>query len=545
MRIELRVDSADQERIPAKGPVVVVANHPYGVLDGALLNVLLTRVRPDVKILTNFLLQDVPELRKHSIFVDPFETDRSIEANCRALREALAWLQSGGMLAIFPSGEVSHWQMPPAQIADPVWNDTAVRLIRRTGATALPVFFCGHNSVGFQLLGMVHPKLRTAFLLQEFLKQEGRSVEVRIGSPVTADAVRSIEDDRKAIEYLRWRTYLLAQRRKPQASWPSSVRTRFISTIQEPVAAPVAPANLAAEIEKLGSGQCLAENGDFAVYLGSAERVPNLLLEIGRLRELTFRGVGEGTGKVRDLDSFDQYYGHILLWSKRKNELVGAYRVGNTAEILPSRGINGLYTSTLFRYDERLFERLGPALELGRSFIRPEYQRQYAPLLLLWKGIACLVAMHPKTPVLFGAVSISNEYNKTSREMIYRFFESRIQEDELAQFIVPRRKFRSGLLRQWDCQAMCRILRDLDELSEPIGDVESDGKGLPILLRQYAKIGGKMLGFNVDRKFSDVLDGLVLVDLRETAPSVLDRYMGKDAAANFRRTHRLVSTALD
>jgi len=543
MRIDLRLGAGDQARIPASGPVVVVANHPYGVLDGALLTVLLTRARLDVKVLTNSLLGDIPELQQHCIFVDPFEMDRSVESNRKAVREALAWLQRGGMLAIFPAGEVSHWQMPPAQIADPQWNETAVRLIRRTGASALPVFFCGHNSVGFQLLRMIHPKLRTAFLLQEFLKQEGRTVEVRVGSPVEANAITSLSDDREAIEYLRWRTYLLARREKSQASWPSAMRTRLVSKIQEPVAAQVESAKLAQEMSVLPAHHCLAENADFAVYLGLANELPNALLEVGRLREVTFRGVGEGTGKARDLDSFDEYYWHIILWNKTRQELVGAYRAGNTAEIIASRGVDGLYTSTLFRYDSCLFEKLGHALELGRSFVRPEYQRQYAPLLLLWKGIARLVAMHPEIPVLFGAVSISNEYNKASREMIFRFFESRMQEDELASYIVPRRKFRPGLLRNWDCRAMCRSLRDLEELSKPITDVESDGKGLPILLKQYAKIGGKLLGFNVDRKFSDVLDGLVLVDLRQTDPAVLERYMGKAAAREFRRMHGFVATA--
>src|SRR5579872_4209116 len=189
MKIKMRVSDIDQARIPKTGPVVAVANHPYGVLDSAILTVLLTRVRPDVRILTNFLLADIPELQRHCIFVDPFETDRSIEANRRAMRESLAWLQQGGLLAIFPSGEVSQWQMPAGQVADPEWNDTAVRLIRRTGATALPIYFCGHNGVGFQLLGMIHPKLRTAFLLQEFLQQEGKRVEVRVGSPVHAESL--------------------------------------------------------------------------------------------------------------------------------------------------------------------------------------------------------------------------------------------------------------------------------------------------------------------------------------------------------------------
>jgi len=184
-----------------------------------------------------------------------------------------------------------------------------------------------------------------------------------------------------------------------------------------------------------------------------------------------------------------------------------------------------------------MFEKIGPALELGRSFVRPEYQRQYAPLLLLWKGIARLLATHAETPVLFGAVSISNDYSKASREMIYRFFEARVQEDEWAGLIEPRRPFRPAGLRPWDCRAMCHALRDLEELSQSITDVETDGKGLPILLRQYAKIGGKLLGFNVDRKFSNVLDGLVVVDLRKTAPAVLERYMGREAAIRFRTRH--------
>ena len=562
MQVKLRVESVDIARIPSTGPVVVVANHPLGMLDGAMLTALLTRVRPDVKVMTNYLLRDVPELARHCIFVDPFQSDSAtrpsgINTNCRALREALAWLQSSGMLAIFPAGEVSQWQFPQGEIADPTWNDTAVRLIRRTGAAALPVYFCGRNSMSFHLFGMIHPRLRSAFLLQEFLHQAGRTVEVRVGSEIPAESVDAITDDREAIEYLRWRTYLLAKRTGPAKSWQIAVRSKISEKVRQPVA-PAEPAEiLADELNCLAADRCLVENADLAVYLVKANETPRMLQEIGRLREVTFRQAGEGTGKQRDLDRFDRYYWHVLLWNKTKRELVGAYRAGNTAEILAERGLNGLYTSTLFRYDACVFEKLGPALELGRSFVRPEYQRQYAPLLLLWKGIARLLAVHTDTPVLFGAVSISNDYSKASREMIYRFFEARMREDELAgsiesakmerrkiepgmierKMIEPRRAFRPAGLRPWDCRAMCAALRDLEQLSQPITDVEPDGKGLPILLRQYAKIGGKLLGFNVDRKFSNVLDGLMVVDLRKTEPSVLERYMGREAAMAFRIRH--------
>ena len=549
MRVELRVDVADTARIPATGPVVVVANHPFGMLDGAVLTALLTRVRPNVKVLTNFLLGDVPELQQYCIFVDPFRTERSAESNRRALREAVAWVRGGGMLAIFPAGEVSHLQFPAALIVDPEWSKTAVRLIRRTGASALPVYFCGHNSIGFQLMGLVHPRLRTGFLLPEFLQQEGKPVDVRVGSEIPADAIARIGDDREATDYLRWRTYLLGRRTKPETSWPAAVRSKLAQSRlafkpAKPIASPIEPHFLQQELDALPADRCLAQNAEFGVYLAEADEAPRLLQEVGRLREVTFRQAGEGTGNSRDLDRFDPYYWHMLLWHKTRCELVGAYRAGNTAEILAQHGVNGLYTSTLFHYDARLFEKLGPALELGRSFIRAEYQRQYAPLLLLWKGIARLVARNPfathsKISVLFGAVSISNDYNAASREMIYRFFESRIQHDELAGLIKPRSPFRPARLLPWDCSAMCAALSHMEELSQPITNVESDGKGLPVLLRQYAKIGGKLLGFNVDRKFSNVLDGLIVVDLRQTEPAVLERYMGKEDAARFRQPHQL------
>jgi len=505
---------------------------------------LLARVRPDVKVMTNYLLRDVPELAQHCIFVDPFQNDSSggrknIDVNRRALREALAWLQGGGMLGVFPAGEVSHLQLHQGQISDPAWNETAARLIQQTEAAALPLYFCGRNSVSFHLFGMIHPKLRTAFLLQEFLHQKGRTIDVRVGSEITSDFIAGIADHREATEYLRWRTYLLAQRSQPTKLWPITASFKMPAKVVEPIS-PAGPKDLLTkELGSLPSDRCLAENGDLAVYLAKASEIAHVLQEIGRLREITFRGVDEGTGKSRDLDRFDSYYWHLLLWNKIKQELVGAYRAGNTAEIIRDHGVNGLYTSTLFRYDARLFERLGPALELGRSFVRLEYQRQYAPLLLLWKGIARLIATHTDAAVLFGAVSISNDYNKVSREMIYRFFEARMREDDLAEMIAPRRPFRPLRLRPWDCRAMNRAMRDLDDLSQPIADVETDRKGLPILLRQYAKIGGRLLGFNVDRKFSNVLDGLVVVDLRKTDSSVLERYLGREAAAQFRQKHNL------
>jgi len=538
--IELQVEAADLARIPAAGPVLVVCNHALGMVDGSLLANLLRRVRPDVKVLSPF--PQVNQLSGQHIFMksprraligsDTLKLERQGEL------EALAWLNTGRMLALFPAESTSHWQFPQAQIADPLWRDLPVRLLRRSRATALPVFLCCQN-LSLKLLANLHPRFRRPFPLQEWLQQEGHKVEIRVATEIPAASLAGIADDREATEYLRWRTYLLERRGRPEKSWPIVMRSKVSAKVQKPVALAGEAQILSEELSGLAVDRTLIESGDLVAYLAKAGEVPRLLLELGRLREITFRGAGEGTGKSRDLDRFDRYYWHILLWNKSKKELVGAYRAGNTAEILAERGVKALYTSTLFRYNAKVFEKLGPALELGRSFVRPEYQRQYAPLLLLWKAVARLLATQPQIAVVFGPVSISNDYCKASREMIYRFFEARMQGDELAGLIAPRKPFRPAGLCPWESRAMRHWLHDLEALSQPITDVEIDGKGLPILLRQYARIGGKFLSFNVDRKFSNALDGFVVVDLRKTEPAVLERYMGRDAATRFRRQHGL------
>jgi putative hemolysin len=542
IRVELEVQAADLDRIPIKGPLVAVANHPFGVLDGAALAVLLSRVRPDVKILTNSLLEGIPELHEHCIFVDL--SPCSAAKNVKPLKEAMGWLRRGGALAVFPAAEVSQWNLREGQVTDPAWNTVAARLACKTRARVLPVYFSGRNNVTFPWLGLINPRLRMLFLLQEFLQQGKKEIQVRVGRAVPYELIASLDNDEEATEYLRLRTYLLSYRGKKPVSWPTMMRSALPRKAHEPVAQEVPSRFVINDIAALSAERLLVENAEFSVYAARAAELPHALDELGRLREITFRAVGEGTGRRVDLDQFDPYYWHILLWNKEKRELAGAYRAGNTDEIMRARGVKGFYTNTLFRYDEQLFLKTGSALELGRSFVRPEYQRHYAPLLLLWKGIARFVAAHPDTPVLFGPVSISNEYSSLSREMIVRYFQQRDDGREFADLIHARTPFPARKLGRWDCSAVCSALRDLDELAEPISDVEEDGKGLPILIKQYAKLGGRLVGFNLDRKFSDVVDGLVIVDLRQTDPSVLQRYMGKEGYAGFRHFHKLDSGGL-
>jgi putative hemolysin len=537
MRVQYRVADSDLARVPATGPAIVTANHPFGLLDGAVLGALLTRVRTDVKILTNFMLAGIPELHPHCIFVDPFGGVDAVSRNRPGLREAIDWLRADGMLVVFPAGEVSHLRLQDFGIVDPPWNSMVVRLARIMGAGVVPVFIPGCNSAIFQTLGLVHPRLRTAWLLNEFLQQTGKIVEVRIGNRIPLEVIRGLGSHREAAAYLRWRTYVLARRgRGPRNRIPPALAAVLPRKTLQPVVAETSTEILLRDLQHLGPVCRLFENSEFIAYAASAHEFPSVMQEIGRLREITFRQAGEGTGKALDLDRFDHYYIHLMLWSKRRREIAGAYRLGRTSEILPQFGVSGLYTSTLFRYSPEFFTTIGPAIELGRSFVRPEYQKQYAPLLALWKAIGRYAGLNPQFAVLFGAVSISERYNRLSRELIFRFFQ-RQQRDGLASLVEPRNPFRPRRFEPAVGHEFCRSVHDLDHLSGPIADIEEDGKGVPILIRQYAKLGGRMLSFNVDRDFSNVLDGLVLVDLRLSDPALLLRYMGAAEFKAFQSYH--------
>lgn len=532
----MNVTPEDIARIPKTGAVVVVCNHPFGILDGAMIPTMLSQVRRDVKVLANYLLAGMPEIAPECIFVDPFQGKNSPEVNRKGLKQAITHLRNGGLLVIFPAGEVSHWQFRYGQVVDPEWSETTARLVRITQAVTVPVLCTGRNSMPFQLLGLVHPMLRTTRLPNELLNKTGKQIEVRIGSPIPPEKINQIPNDALATKYLRASTYLLAARKGPhgrQISFPA------FSTFSAKKSGPVAPETprelIVDEIQGLNSKCILTENGEFTVLAAGPSQLRHTLREIGRLREITFRQAGEGSGKERDLDEFDSAYTHLVLWNKSKQEIAGAYRLGLTRDLLQHKQISTLYTSTLFHYDPRFFEKLGPAVELGRSFIRVEYQKQYAPLMMLWKGIVQFAVFRARVPILFGAVSISDTYDLASRELIVKFFESQ-HSCLLAGLVRPRRPFRSRPLRPWEVKALSNLW-GMDELSASISDIERDGKGIPILLKQYVRMGGTVLSFNIDRKFSNVLDALIMLDLRATDPARIKPYVSLEALKELVRSN--------
>jgi putative hemolysin len=534
LRIRLDVEATDLARVPATGPLVVVANHPFGGVDGLALHALLRRVRPDVKLLGNYLLHRIPELRGTVIPVDPFGGAEAVRGSVPGLKAARRWLEGGGCLAVFPAGEVSHLQVGRTAITDPAWSPSIARLARRAGAAMLPMYFAGANGTLFQLAGLVHPRLRTALLPRELLRRQASSIAVRVGRVVPPARLASM-DDAAATTLLRARAYVLARDRRPagrQAAVASDRPRRFLRA----VAGPLAGHRLAAEVEGLPDACWLGAQGDFRVGLATAAQIPALLDEIGRLREVTFRAAGEGTGRARDLDAFDRYYRHLFVWHRADGALAGAYRLGLTDEILADRGPSGLYTQSLFRYDRRLLDRLSPAIELGRSFVQARYQRDYAPLLLLWKGIGRFVVAHPRYRRLFGPVTISHDYSSVSKHLLMAFLEANRRLPDLARLVAPRNPPREARRRDEGVVAG-RTAVDLDEADALIADIEADGRGLPVLLRQYLKLNARLLGWNVDRRFGRALDGLMLVDLVDVPRPVLARYLGKDGAAAFLDAH--------
>jgi putative hemolysin len=520
--IDVAVEGDAHQQVPGSGPVIAVANHPFGALDGLLLLALMRRVRRDVRLLGNRLLGRIPELRDCLVPVDVFgKPSSAVRRNSVALRSALRWLGSGGCLVMFPSGEVAHQENADGDVIDSQWSDTAAELALRTGATVVPFFIAGGNSRFFRSAGRVHPLLRTVLLPRELWSKRGSTVTVTIGAPVTPDQARAAGTASALTTMLRSRVggqILILADAQESRSDPQPVAPRGLA------------AAIDANIEALGSS-LLMESGVFQVFCAPAAQLPAVLPEIGRLRELTFRRVGEGTGLARDLDRFDERYQHLFVWDRDRREIAGAYRIGAT-DVL---GVDHMYTRTLFDYDESLFSQIGPALELGRSFVQPDYQRDFSPLLLLWKGVSRLVAQQPRYRRLFGVVSISDLYQSTSRQLLLRFLQTTRFDADLGRLVKAKNPPPAPRGHLVDST----IVERLEDVSALVRRIEPDGKDIPVLLRQYLKLNAKLLGFTVDVAFGNVLDGLVVVDLTQVEPAILSRYMGRTEARVFLQAQSL------
>jgi putative hemolysin len=527
--------------IPRTGPLVAVSNHPFGAIEGIILAELFLSIRPDIKVMANFMLNRIPQMKQLLIPVNPFKSNKSAHTNIGSIRSATQWVKQGGALLIFPSGAVSHFHFSRREISDPPWNPVVSKIVHKTRAPVLPIYFGGSNGKLFQILGMVHPWLRTALLPRELLNKRRREIEMKIGNVLPYKKLRKFDDDNRLTMYLRWRTYLLGNTTEGDSGQRKNRTEKALSV--RPVAAALDPAVCRLEIEQLPSSQQLITSGANTVWLAHSYQIPRLMLEIARLRELSFRQAGEGTGQIMDMDEFDAHYLHLFIWNNETSEIIGAYRMGCTDKILEHYGPGGLYTSTLFHSHRDFYGKIGPAIELGRSFIKPEYQKTFAPLLLLWKGIGHYIAQHPKYRTLYGPVSISRDYSDFSRRLIASSLLCHHPAEGVIDMVRPKSSSHLKPIRLRGCESgwETQFCGDIDEINSAIRDIENDHKGIPVLLKHYLKLGGRLIAFNEDKNFSEALDGLIVVDLLQTDRRSLMRYMGTAGATAFVNYHTFLS----
>ena len=525
LQVDVTFDPEEFSRIPSIGPVIIVCNHPTGFLEGLILMSLLPKVRSDFKFLTNKMLAGASQMTDYMLPVDV--SGKSPQSNGPAISSAIHWLRQGGLLVIFPAGAVSTWDWKQGKTVDPDWNDSAARLANLTGANTVPIYFSGATSATFQIAGAIHPSLRIARMPAELLLKKGARIDVRVAHSVSARRLREVEGTQNQTGFLRSKTYLLALKKSLPANPP---------TVIEIAGPSVSVSELRQEIQALPKSQVLEEYSDLVAYVARARQIPAVLTEIGRLREETFRKSGEGTGQSKDIDTFDAGYEHIFLWHTKRHEVVGSYRLAKTTSILPEQGVRGLYTSTLFRYDAKFSQHLGPAVELGRSFVRLEYQKEYGPLMVLWKAICKYVAGDPRHAILFGAVSISKEYNASTRSLIVEWLKRNCSSVQLNGLALARNPY--GIRGEVEILRFAQSASSVEGLSEAVAEIDPQGKGLPVLLRHYLKLGGVAVAFHIDVNFAGVLDVLFLVDLRKADPTSVRRFMGEEGYQSFCDFHR-------
>ncbi|WP_186175183.1 lysophospholipid acyltransferase family protein [Vibrio jasicida] len=525
--IDYRIAHGSLDSVPKQGATVIVANHPLGCVEGVILAELLLMVREDIQILANQYLKTVPELDQLFIGVDVFEGKYAVKSNMKALRAANKHLANGGLLLVFPAGEVSQLVDAKQQrLEDKAWSRSVSSLIRKNKATTVPVFISGQNSKRFYMAGNIHPLLRTLMLGRELLNKQAQTIDLSFGQAIKFKELHTLNDD-QVVNYLRLNTYLL--NRETQSVKPSASSEQL-----SPIAAGLPVGELLEELNSLPKESKLLTSGEFDVYCTESQNIPSLLHEIGRLRELNFRQVGEGTGLAIDIDHFDHDYLHLFVWDRENQCLVGAYRLGLVDQLIEKHGVAGLYSRTLFNYDQRFIDQMGKSIEMGRSVIAQQYQKSMSALLLLWKGIATFVHQNPDYTHLFGPVSISNDYSDTARQLLAQSMTLHHYDNNCAEYVTPSNPLPEHH-RDWNT-SMLTALGDLQLLSRVIARID-EGKGVPVLLRQYLSLNGKLVCFNVDPAFNNALDGLITVDLRDVQEKTLARYMGREQTHEYLTYH--------
>lgn len=522
--IEFQVPEEDLKRIPKDGAFITISNHPLGGVDGILLLKLLLEKRADYKIIANFLLHRIEPLKPYVMPVNPFENRKDAKSSVAGIKSALSHLKEGKPLGIFPAGEVSTYKDGKLKVDKP-WEQGAVRLIKKAEVPVIPIYFHAKNSRLFYILSKISDTLRTAKLPSEVISQEGKVIKVRIGKPIYVKDQQEYKDMNSFYEFIRKKTYMLAN--------PFEKKSKLLSTenikIKKPAKKITAQRNVESFIKEVdalreNNGRLL-ESKNYEVFFANAKQIPNLLHEIGRLREITFRDVGEGTNKSIDLDKYDKYYYHMFLWDRDANCLAGAYRMGLGKEIFKKYGINGFYVQTLFRIEPELHQMMENTIEMGRAFIIAEYQQKPMPLFLLWKGIVHVTLRYPEHKYLMGGVSISNQFSDFSKSLMIEFMKSHYYDPYIAQYIQPKKEFKVQLKDADKDFVFDATKADMQKFDKVIDEIEPGALRIPVLIKKYVKQNARLVAFNVDPKFNNAVDGLMYIKVADIPDSTVKPVM--------------------
>lgn len=497
------VDAADLARIPASGRLLVVANHPSGALDAFALLDAIGRVRGDVRIVANDFLTAIEPLRELLLPLRVFGGG----VGARSIRAIEAALEREECVVIFPAGEVSR--LSARGVSDRRWRTGFLRFARATRAPLLPIRVQARNSALFYGASMLVKRAGTALLAREMFARRRRRVRLCIGDIIQLDF--DGEPQRLARD-IRAALYRLGKRADARAN------AEAIAAAEPPGAV----AGAVAGLDLLGSTQDRKQ-----IRCGTLTPDSPLMREIGRLRELTFRAVGEGTGRARDIDEYDAWYEHIVLWDAAASQVAGAYRVARGASVLAQKGMAGLYSASLFHYSEQAVPRVAAGMELGRSFIAPAYWNGRS-LDYLWQGIGAYLRVHPGLRYLFGPVSISAALPPAARDALVAYYTRYFgATDGLARSMRPFAYFAAPPeFGDVDAETAFKVLRqNLDAL----------GSAVPTLYKQYTELcepgGARFLAFGIDPAFSDAIDGLIEVDIAAMRPKKRERYLQTHGAA--------------
>ncbi|PAM95895.1 glycerol acyltransferase [Flavobacterium sp. IR1] len=520
LQIKFEIPEEDLKRLPKDGAYITISNHPLGGIDGILLLKLMLEREPNFKIIANFLLHRIVPLKKYIMPVNPFENHRDAKSSVVGIKETLRHLSDGKPLGIFPAGEVSTYK-DGKLVVDKPWEEGALKLIRKAKVPVVPIYFHAKNSRLFYWLSKIDDTLRTAKLPSELLTQKDRVIKVRIGKPISVNEQNEIESFEEYSEFLRKKTYMLANPFEKDSKLLDTASLK-IPKAPKKIATPANESQLIDEVNALRDGDCrLLQSKNYEVFFARAKFIPNILHEIGRLREITFREVGEGTNESIDLDKFDQYYHHMFLWDDETKKIAGAYRMGLGSEIYPKYGIEGFYLNDLFRFEPELHDMMHKSIEMGRAFIIKEYQQKPMPLFLLWKGIIHTTLRYPEHKFLMGGVSISNQFSDFSKSLMIEFMKSNYYDPYIAQYIHPKKAYKVKLKDADKDFIFDEAESDLNKFDKIIDELEPGNLRLPVLIKKYIKQNARVVAFNVDPLFNNAIDGLMYIRIADIPESTM------------------------